>query len=75
MYHTQSMLAETFGNERVVLIGDAAHTFFPAGGYGLNMAIEDAFCLSWRLKFTLMSYLPELILDYCTERREETAKF
>lgn len=75
LYHTQSKLAASFGNERIILIGDAAHTFFPAGGYGLNMAIEDAFCLSWRINFSLINLMSELILDYCTERREEALKF
>ncbi|HEV3269625.1 MAG TPA: FAD-dependent monooxygenase [Candidatus Rhabdochlamydia sp.] len=37
-------------DRRVFLIGDAAHVFFPAGGYGLNSAIEDAFSLAWRIK-------------------------
>lgn len=48
-YHTASRLTSSMREGRVFLIGDAAHVFFPAGGYGLNTAIEDAFCLAWRL--------------------------
>lgn len=32
-----------------VLVGDAAHVFPPAGGFGMNTGIQDAFSLAWRL--------------------------
>lgn len=48
-YHTASRIASCIQERRIFLIGDAAHVFFPAGGYGLNVAIEDAFSLAWRI--------------------------
>ena len=37
------------GNSRVVLCGDAAHRFPPAGGFGMNTGIQDAHALAWRI--------------------------
>lgn len=38
-----------YGNSHVILIGDAAHTFPPAGGLGMNTGLQDAHNLFWRL--------------------------
>jgi hypothetical protein len=35
--------------KRIVLAGDAAHRFPPAGGFGMNTGIQDAHNLAWRL--------------------------
>ena len=35
--------------QRIILAGDAAHTFPPAGGFGMNTGIQDAHNLAWRL--------------------------
>lgn len=72
-YQTQCHLADMFSKGSIVLIGDAAHTFFPAGGYGLNAAIEDAFCLAWRLKADQpITYT--LVSEYCLFRRKEVSE-
>lgn len=42
-------VAETFRRGRVLLAGDAAHQFLPAGGQGMNLGIQDATNLSWKL--------------------------
>lgn len=49
-YKAESKTAENLGTARVILIGESAHSFYPFGGYGQNISIEDAFCLGWRLK-------------------------
>lgn len=44
-YHTHSRISSKFRINDIFLLGDAAHVFYPAGGYGLNIAIGDAFTL------------------------------
>jgi 2-polyprenyl-6-methoxyphenol hydroxylase-like FAD-dependent oxidoreductase len=41
--------AERYRDHRVLLAGDAAHVHFPMGGQGLNLGIQDAHDLAWRL--------------------------
>ncbi|KAI8873985.1 FAD-binding monooxygenase, partial [Ramicandelaber brevisporus] len=38
---------------RVVIAGDAAHCHGPAGGQGLNLGMQDAFDLAWKLALVL----------------------
>lgn len=39
--------SRAYGN--VFLVGDAAHRFPPAGGFGMNTGIQDAHNLAWKL--------------------------
>ena len=36
-------------SKRIILAGDAAHRFPPAGGFGMNTGIQDAHNLAWRI--------------------------
>ena len=38
---------------RIILAGDAAHAFPPAGGFGMNTGVQDAHNLAWRLASVL----------------------
>ncbi|MEU3574430.1 FAD-dependent monooxygenase [Kitasatospora sp. NPDC036755] len=61
--------AEQYRHGRVLLAGDAAHTHFPAGGPGLNVGLQDAGNLGWKLAQALAGTAPEGLLDsYHTER-------
>jgi 2-polyprenyl-6-methoxyphenol hydroxylase-like FAD-dependent oxidoreductase len=54
---------------RVFLAGDAAHVHFPAGGQGLNLGLQDASNLAWKLAAELRGWAPAWLLDtYQTER-------
>lgn len=62
-------LAERYRTGRVLLAGDAAHIHPPAGGQGLNLGIQDAFNLGWKLAAEVNGWAPEALLDsYHTER-------
>jgi 2-polyprenyl-6-methoxyphenol hydroxylase-like FAD-dependent oxidoreductase len=41
--------AERYRDHRVLLAGDAAHVHFPMGGQGMNLGLQDAHNLAWRL--------------------------
>ncbi|MFF3763859.1 FAD-dependent monooxygenase [Streptomyces sp. NPDC001922] len=61
--------AEQYRVGRVLLAGDAAHIHPPTGGQGLNLGIQDAFNLGWKLAATVDGWAPEGLLDsYHTER-------
>ena len=63
-------LAERYRTGRVFLAGDAAHVHPPLGGQGLNLGIQDAFNLGWKLAAEVNGWAPEGLLDsYHTERR------
>jgi 2-polyprenyl-6-methoxyphenol hydroxylase-like FAD-dependent oxidoreductase len=63
-------LAERFHTGRVFLAGDAAHTFPPTGGLGLNTGVQDAHNLAWKLAAVLKGYAhTELLNSYQPERR------
>jgi 2-polyprenyl-6-methoxyphenol hydroxylase-like FAD-dependent oxidoreductase len=66
--------AERYRTGRVLLAGDAAHTHPPAGGQGLNLGIQDAFNLGWKLAAEVNGWAPEGLLDsYHTERHPVAA--
>ncbi|MER5944090.1 rifampin monooxygenase [Streptomyces sp. NPDC001928] len=61
--------AEQYRVGRVLLAGDAAHIHPPTGGQGLNLGVQDAFNLGWKLAATVRGWAPEGLLDtYHTER-------
>ncbi|KUF19381.1 FAD-dependent monooxygenase [Streptomyces silvensis] len=63
-------LAERYRVGRVLLAGDAAHIHPPAGGQGLNLGVQDAFNLGWKLAAQIRGRAPDTLLDtYQTERR------
>ncbi|MFG1641134.1 FAD-dependent monooxygenase [Amycolatopsis sp. NPDC049252] len=62
-------LAERYREGRVLLAGDAAHIHPPAGAIGVNVALDDAFNLGWKLAATVRGTAPDGLLDsYHTER-------
>ncbi|MGC4984770.1 FAD-dependent monooxygenase [Streptomyces sp. DT193] len=61
--------ADRYRKGRVLLAGDAAHIHFPAGGQGLNMGVQDAVNLGWKLASVVRGRAPESLLDtYHAER-------
>ncbi|WP_405816059.1 FAD-dependent monooxygenase [Streptomyces sp. NBC_01390] len=60
--------ADRYREGRVLLAGDAAHIHFPYGGLGLNLGLQDAVNLGWKLAGTVRGWAPDDLLD--TYQRE-----
>lgn len=68
-------LTHSYRKGRVLLAGDAAHVHFPVGGQGLNLGLQDALNLSWKLAHHLNGWPSPFLLDsYTAERRPPAAR-
>jgi flavin-dependent monooxygenase StaC len=69
-WHLTHRVAEQFRVGRVFLVGDAAHTLSPSGGFGMNTGICGAVDLGWKLAAELDGWAgPGLLDTYQAERR------
>ncbi|MFJ6697047.1 rifampin monooxygenase [Streptomyces sp. NPDC091272] len=67
--------AERYREGRVLLAGDAAHIHPPTGGQGLNLGVQDAFNLGWKLAGEVNGWAPTGLLDtYHAERHPVGAR-
>ncbi|MGW8066183.1 FAD-dependent monooxygenase [Streptomyces ziwulingensis] len=56
---------------RILFAGDAAHQQMPIGGQALNLGLQDAFNLGWKLALVVRGKAPHTLLDsYHTERHQ-----
>ncbi|CAN4116218.1 unnamed protein product [Withania somnifera] len=62
-------------NNRIILAGDAAHRFPPAGGFGMNTGIQDAHNLAWKLASIIKGISPISILNSYELERSQIAQF
>ncbi|GAA1968002.1 rifampin monooxygenase [Amycolatopsis minnesotensis] len=67
-------LAERYRVGRVLLAGDAAHIHPPTGGQGLNLGVQDAFNLGWKLAARIRGWAPEALLDTYQAERHPVAE-
>jgi 2-polyprenyl-6-methoxyphenol hydroxylase-like FAD-dependent oxidoreductase len=67
--------AASYRDGRVLLAGDAAHVHSPTGGQGLNLGVQDAVNLGWKLAQVVSGTSPESLLDtYHAERHPVGAR-
>ena len=67
--------AAAYRKGRVLLAGDAAHVHSPVGGQGLNIGVQDAVNLGWKLAQVVEGISPERLLDtYHDERHPVGAR-
>ncbi|KAA2258030.1 FAD-dependent oxidoreductase [Solihabitans fulvus] len=64
-----SRQVERYRSGRVLLAGDAAHIHLPAGGQGLNLGMQDAFNLGWKLAAEVRGAAPAGLLDSYHDER------
>jgi 3-(3-hydroxy-phenyl)propionate hydroxylase len=67
--------AASYRDGRVLIAGDAAHVHYPVGGQGLNVGVQDAVNLGWKLAQVVRGTSPEGLLDtYQAERHPVAAR-
>ncbi|MFL5674476.1 MAG: FAD-dependent monooxygenase [Chloroflexota bacterium] len=67
--------AATYRAGRVLLAGDAAHIHPPDGGQGLQLGVQDAVNLGWKLAQVVRGWSPDALLDsYGAERHPVAAR-
>jgi 2-polyprenyl-6-methoxyphenol hydroxylase-like FAD-dependent oxidoreductase len=67
-------VAADYRRGRVLLAGDAAHMHFPAGGVGLNLGLQDAMNLGWKLAAVVQDRAGQALLDTYTAERKPWAR-
>jgi hypothetical protein len=67
--------ADSYRLGRVILAGDAAHWHMPIGGQALNVGLQDAVNLGWKLAGSVNGWAPPHVLDsYHAERHLVAAR-
>jgi 3-(3-hydroxy-phenyl)propionate hydroxylase len=67
--------AASYRDRRVLLAGDAAHVHYPVGGQGLQIGVQDAVNLGWKLAQVVKETSPDSLLDtYHVERHPVAAR-
>ncbi|GAA3836911.1 FAD-dependent monooxygenase [Streptomyces coacervatus] len=64
---------ERYREGRVFFAGDAAHIHMPIGGQGINLGVQDAVNLGWKLAGTIHGWAPAGLLDSYHEERHPVA--
>jgi putative polyketide hydroxylase len=68
-WNDAALIAERFCDRRIFLAGDSEHVMSPVGGFALNVGVEDAHNLAWKLAAVLKGWVPPVLLDsYQVER-------
>lgn len=68
-FRVHRRMVERYRHGRIFLAGDAAHIHSPIGGQGMNMGVQDAFNLGWKLAAVEKGEAGEGLLDsYQAER-------
>jgi 2-polyprenyl-6-methoxyphenol hydroxylase-like FAD-dependent oxidoreductase len=73
LYRVHKRVAATFNIGRVLLAGDAAHLNSPAGGFGMNGGVHDAFNLANKLIAIANGATAGPLLDHYTRQRRSAA--
>jgi 2,4-dichlorophenol 6-monooxygenase len=70
----EAKLAARYRQGRIFLAGDAAHSFPPTGGLGLNTGVQDAHNLAWKLAAVIEGAAGDGLLDTYEEERRPVAR-
>lgn len=70
LWTRRALVATRYSQGRIHLVGDAAHQVSPTGGQGMNVGLQDAQDLGWKLAACVQGWGgPSLLASYDAERR------
>ncbi|KAI0409727.1 FAD binding domain-containing protein, partial [Xylaria palmicola] len=67
-------VVNSYRDDRLLLIGDAAHIHSPVGGQGLNTSVQDALNLGWKLALVVRGENQDNFLNTFDEERRPVAQ-
>jgi 2-polyprenyl-6-methoxyphenol hydroxylase-like FAD-dependent oxidoreductase len=68
-WERRDFVAQSFGQGRVMIAGDAAHECSPTGGIGMHTGLEEVVNLGWKLAAMIEGWGgPALLASYGSER-------
>ncbi|KAF9977941.1 hypothetical protein BGZ73_004381 [Actinomortierella ambigua] len=74
-YRVNERIADQYSHKgRIFLAGDAAHVHSPVGGQGMNLGLQDAFNLAWKIAYVERGVADKKILDTYGEERKPAAR-
>jgi 2-polyprenyl-6-methoxyphenol hydroxylase-like FAD-dependent oxidoreductase len=73
-YTDNARQVPTYRQGQVLLAGDAAHVHSPFGSQGLNLGLQDAANLGWKLALVARGLSQESLLDSYTSERHPVAE-
>jgi 2-polyprenyl-6-methoxyphenol hydroxylase-like FAD-dependent oxidoreductase len=74
-WRATATVAQRFQDQRIFIVGDAAHLMPPNGGFGGNTGIHDAHNLAWKLALVINGRAREQLLDSYALERKPVAEF
>ncbi|MFD5389077.1 FAD-dependent monooxygenase [Streptomyces sp. NPDC127074] len=74
LFGGNTRIAERYRAGRVLLLGDAAHVHSAIGGPGLNLGLQDAVNLGWKLAAEVRGHAAEGLLDTYGSERHPAAR-
>jgi putative polyketide hydroxylase len=74
-WEVAAWVAGRFQQQNVFLSGDSVHVVPPAGAFGANMGIADAWNLAWKLALVLKGAASSKLLSTYSEERQPVVRF
>jgi len=74
-WRATACVAQKLQDQRIFIVGDAAHLMPPNGGFGGNTGIHDAHNLAWKLALVLQGHAHERLLESYASERKPVAHF
>ena len=73
-FSSYECVASSYRSGRAFLIGDAAHVHSPAGGLGMNLGLQDAINLGWKLGWVIRRGASANLLDTYEQEMQPLAR-